>query len=484
MEKVTGIARDRLLPTFASGAFLEVVPRADDDRAAAAARSVERGPVALFPTCLVEYQQPAIGKAAVAVLERNGFSCELPEGQVCCGMPWLDAGDADKFREAAQRNVDALLPAVEAGRSIVVPQPTCAYTLKEEYPAFLGTDARRKVAAATFDAAEFLMNAHKTEKLDTEFDGRTYESIVWHSACHYRAQQIGPRSSQLMQLTGAQGADDRAMQRDRRHVGPARREPELARRVAKPLMEKIRESDAQLVAGDCQLANVAIEEGSGKRPVHPLQVLARAYGRRGGRMRKLTVDDIVDMRAYERERDELRRHIIDLKKLRRIALGPIMTIVFENTLTMRWQVQEMARVERMLRDEQIAHEVETYNQLIPDAGELSATLMIELTSEPALREWLPRLVGIQRTHRDRPARRPQRVRRAVGRGRAAAHARRHHRGRALPQVPVHARATSRCSRAARCTSSSNHPEYDQDVLLAPEQHAELLVRPPRDLHGR
>ena len=112
-------------------------------------------------------------------------------------------------------------------------------------------------------------------------------------------------------------------------------------------------------------------------------------------MRKLTVDDIVDMRAYERERDELRRQIIELKKSRRVALGPIMTMVFENTVTMRWQVQEMARVERMLRDEQIAHEVETYNQLIPDAGELSATLMIELTSEPALREWLPRLVGIQ-----------------------------------------------------------------------------------------
>ena len=51
-----------------------------------------------------------------------------------------------------------------------------------------------------------------------------------------------------------------------------------------------------------------------------------------------------------------------------------MTIVFENTDTMRWQVQEMARAERMLRDEQIAHEVETYNELIPDPGELSGTL--------------------------------------------------------------------------------------------------------------
>ncbi len=112
-------------------------------------------------------------------------------------------------------------------------------------------------------------------------------------------------------------------------------------------------------------------------------------------MRKLTLADIVDMRAYERERDDFRRHIIDLKRIRRVAIGPIMTIVFENTETMRWQVQEMARVERMLRDEQIQHEVDTYNEIIPDAGQLSGTLLLELTSEAQLREWLPRLVGIE-----------------------------------------------------------------------------------------
>jgi hypothetical protein len=112
-------------------------------------------------------------------------------------------------------------------------------------------------------------------------------------------------------------------------------------------------------------------------------------------VRKLTVDDIVDMRAYERERAELREHIIALKKIRRVTLGPILTVLFENTDTMRWQVQEMARAERMLRDEQIAHEVDTYNQLIPDAGELSGTLFLELTSDAQLRDWLPRLVGIE-----------------------------------------------------------------------------------------
>ena len=112
-------------------------------------------------------------------------------------------------------------------------------------------------------------------------------------------------------------------------------------------------------------------------------------------MRKLTVDDIVDHRAYERERPEFRATIIDLKKRRRIALGELITIVFENTDTMRFQVQEMARAERMLTDVAIASEVDTYNELIPGEGELSGTLFIELTNDALLREWLPKMRDIE-----------------------------------------------------------------------------------------
>jgi len=111
-------------------------------------------------------------------------------------------------------------------------------------------------------------------------------------------------------------------------------------------------------------------------------------------MRKLTAADIKDLREYERERDAFRAEIIATKKRRRIPLGDLMTIVFENAATMRFQIQEMARAERMLRDEQIAHELETYNELIPADGELSGTLFIEITDQEALQYWLPRLVGI------------------------------------------------------------------------------------------
>jgi len=114
-----------------------------------------------------------------------------------------------------------------------------------------------------------------------------------------------------------------------------------------------------------------------------------------GRTRMLTLNDIADLRAYERERDDYRRKVIEIKRRRRVAVGPIVSLVFENRETMRSQVQEMARAERMVSDDQIQKELDVYNALIPEPGELSATLFIELTGEEALRNWLPRLVGIE-----------------------------------------------------------------------------------------
>ena len=112
-------------------------------------------------------------------------------------------------------------------------------------------------------------------------------------------------------------------------------------------------------------------------------------------MAKLTLDDIADLREYEREREAFRAHVIALKKRRRIALGPFVTLVFENRDTIRFQIQEMARAERMLTDEAIQTELDIYNPLIPERGRLCATLFIELTSKDELMEWLPKLVGVE-----------------------------------------------------------------------------------------
>ena len=111
----------------------------------------------------------------------------------------------------------------------------------------------------------------------------------------------------------------------------------------------------------------------------------------------LTLDDISDARAYERERDAFRERIIALKKLRRVSVGPVVTFVFENRDTIRFQIQEMARAERIYTDEAIRVELDTYNPLIPEKGHLSATMFLELTSRAEMEHWLPRLVGIEQS---------------------------------------------------------------------------------------
>ena len=110
----------------------------------------------------------------------------------------------------------------------------------------------------------------------------------------------------------------------------------------------------------------------------------------------LTLADVLDLRAYERVREDYRARLIARKQDRRVALGPVMTLVFECFDTVRFQVQEMARAEKIISDEAIQVELDIYNRLLPGKGELSATVFIELTSDAALREWLPRLVGIER----------------------------------------------------------------------------------------
>ena len=111
--------------------------------------------------------------------------------------------------------------------------------------------------------------------------------------------------------------------------------------------------------------------------------------------RKLTLDDIADVRAYERERESFRAEVIETKRRRRVSFGTVLTLMFENRSTMRYQIQEMARVEKLVTDAEIQDELDIYNAMVPEPGQLCATLFLELTSDEQMRVWLPKLVGIE-----------------------------------------------------------------------------------------
>lgn len=110
---------------------------------------------------------------------------------------------------------------------------------------------------------------------------------------------------------------------------------------------------------------------------------------------KLTLTDISDVRAYERERVVFRERVLELRRRRRVAVGAFVSVSFESRETIRYQIQEMARVEKLMTDADIQAEIDAYNALIPEPGHLCATMFIELTSDDAVHEWLPRLVGIE-----------------------------------------------------------------------------------------
>jgi Protein of unknown function (DUF3501) len=118
-------------------------------------------------------------------------------------------------------------------------------------------------------------------------------------------------------------------------------------------------------------------------------------------MRKVERTEIKDLVAYEKAREAMRAHVIEIKKHRRVAVGPNITVLFENRDTVLFQIQEMVRTERIVDDGRIQEEVDVYNALVPDRGELSATLFIEIPelarmSQEQVRETVNRFQGLDR----------------------------------------------------------------------------------------
>jgi hypothetical protein len=108
----------------------------------------------------------------------------------------------------------------------------------------------------------------------------------------------------------------------------------------------------------------------------------------------IQLQDLQNIFEYEKDRDDVRREIIQYKKNRRIALGPYILITFENFRTLHFQIQEMMRTERMVSDKQIQEECNVYNSIMPSGSDLSATLFIEITSEQDIRTVLNEFIGM------------------------------------------------------------------------------------------
>lgn len=279
MEKVMGIHRDKLLPSFASTSFT-----------AWAAREQQRSgqgtgdPVVLFSTCFVNHNKPEVGQAAFRVLQHNNCRIACPELN-CCGMPALDGGDVAFAIAQARRNVGILLPFVEQGYKVAVLNPTCSLMMRHEYPELLNdpadpalADAAKTVAAATLDVSDFLFGLRKEGRFKEDFKSTPAGNVAYHAPCHLRMQNVGFRGRDLMRripqlkpvtTTECCGHDGTwAMKKEFF---------ELSLKNGAKAFEGMREAGAEVWTSDCPMAALHFEQACGKHVVHPIQVLDRAY---------------------------------------------------------------------------------------------------------------------------------------------------------------------------------------------------------------
>jgi Fe-S oxidoreductase len=268
MDKTIGIAAGRTLPDYAGETFAQWwerrAPGAPSDDA-----------VAFFATCFVNYNDPSIGKDAVAVLEKAGLSVEVPE-QACCGMPKLDGGDIEGARALARRNVETLLPAARAGRKILTPGPSCTLVLRTEYPELVPTPEAREVASAVMDLSDFLVQQARAKKLPRPAEG-TVGKVACHVACHNRVQNFGYRGRDLLKWAGGDVTlVDRCCGMDGTW-GMKSEFFEESLKVAENAARKVEAAEPDTVSSDCPLACLQLRQKTGRRAYHPVRILAAAY---------------------------------------------------------------------------------------------------------------------------------------------------------------------------------------------------------------
>ena len=113
-------------------------------------------------------------------------------------------------------------------------------------------------------------------------------------------------------------------------------------------------------------------------------------------MKKIHISDVISLEEYSKKRPDFRKHIISMKEPRRVLVGPYLSFLFENKDTMIYQVQEMIHAEKIIKKSAIQHEIDTYNEMVPDAYELKATLLLEIDNPDVRKVKLSELIGLEK----------------------------------------------------------------------------------------
>jgi FAD/FMN-containing dehydrogenase/Fe-S oxidoreductase len=275
LEKLFGISRRRRLPAFTARSFL----RRAGHRGWTRKPRTSRPRVAYFADVFANYNDPSIAEAVVAVLHHNDHEVFVPPGQRGCGMAPLAYGDVETARETVQRNLRVLADVAREGWPILCSEPTAAVMFRHDALDLLDDADARLVATQTVECTSFLWDLHRRGRLRTDFQPLGF-SVGHHVPCHLKALGDPPHGPHLLALipglrvhtidvscSGMAGTFG---------LGAAHHAVSLA--AGRPMLEQLDGPRVLFGSTECSTCRMQMEDGAGKRTLHPVQYLALAYG--------------------------------------------------------------------------------------------------------------------------------------------------------------------------------------------------------------
>jgi FAD/FMN-containing dehydrogenase/Fe-S oxidoreductase len=276
LEKTFGIASERKLPKVARRTFLRWAAREKLNR-------MERGSgrkVLFFVDQYVNWHNPLLGRALVEVLRHQKVEVYIPSVQTPSYMAMIAAGDVTRARKLVNTNIRLLAEAVRQGYDIVTTEPSAALCLSREYPHLLDNEDTRLIAAHTHEACSYLWAMHKQNQLELDFKPMSM-SVMYHEPCHSRVLNSQHAALNLMRLipglqvqTADAGCSGMAGT-----FGLLRKNFRTSIRIGWPLLSTMKGTSAQFGATECTACKLQMEQATTKPTVHPIAVLAYAYGK-------------------------------------------------------------------------------------------------------------------------------------------------------------------------------------------------------------
>ena len=276
LERIGGVHRDRKIPPFARRTFLQSARR---DQASRKGTQQQRPAAAYFVDYFANFHDPELAKAFVAILEHNGLSVSIPAGQLVSGMAMVSTGDVTSARRVATANVREFVELAREGIPIVCTEPSAAVCWKSEYPLLLDHPDVRLVGEHIMEAGAFLRHLHEQGKLRTDFQPLDLD-VAYHTPCHLKALRSGTPLRDLLDCipklrvqTIDEGCSGMAGL-----FGMKRQGFEDSLRIGDRLISRLRSEEYDAGTTECSSCKMQMEQGPAIPTVHPLKLLASAYG--------------------------------------------------------------------------------------------------------------------------------------------------------------------------------------------------------------